>query len=303
MSILVDRNTRLLVQGITGSQGRFHTEQMLAYGTNIVGGVTPGKGGQEVCGVPVYDTVREAVQATGANASILYVPPKFAADSILEAIDAEIPLVVCITEGIPILDMARVKHYLAGSKTRLIGPNCPGLITPEACKVGILPGYIHKKGHVGVISRSGTLTYEAVHQLTQRGIGQSTALGIGGDPIRGTGFVDALRLFEDDPDTLAVVLIGEIGGSGEEEAADFIRDHMTKPVAAFISGQTAPPGKRMGHAGAIVSGGKGTAAGKIAALRAAGVEIAETPDRIGDALEAAIRRAGIYDCCLTCKPE
>lgn len=303
MSILVDRNTRLLVQGITGSQGRFHTEQMLAYGTNIVGGVTPGKGGQKVCGVPVYDTVREAVQATGANASILYVPPKFAADSILEAIDAEIPLVVCITEGIPILDMARVKHYLAGSKTRLIGPNCPGLITPEACKVGILPGYIHKKGHVGVISRSGTLTYEAVHQLTQRGIGQSTALGIGGDPIRGTGFVDALRLFEDDPDTLAVVLIGEIGGSGEEEAADFIRDHMTKPVAAFISGQTAPPGKRMGHAGAIVSGGKGTAAGKIAALRAAGVEIAETPDRIGDALEAAIRRAGVYERCLTCKPE
>lgn len=301
MSILVDKNTRLLVQGITGSQGRFHTEQMLAYGTNIVGGVTPGKGGQTLLGVPVFDTVREAVQATGANASILYVPPKFAADSILEAIDAEIPLVVCITEGIPVLDMARVKHYLAGSKTRLIGPNCPGLITPEACKVGILPGYIHKKGHVGVISRSGTLTYEAVHQLTQRGIGQSTALGIGGDPIRGTGFVDALRLFEDDPDTLAVVLIGEIGGSGEEEAADFIRDHMTKPVAAFISGQTAPPGKRMGHAGAIISGGKGTAAGKIAALRAAGVEIAETPDRIGDALEAAIRRAGLYDRCLTCK--
>ena len=301
MSILVDRNTRLLVQGITGSQGRFHTEQMLAYGTNIFGGVTPGKGGQTLLGVPVFDTVREAVQATGANASILYVPPKFAADSILEAIDAEIPLVVCITEGIPVLDMARVKHYLAGSKTRLIGPNCPGLITPEACKVGILPGYIHKKGHVGVISRSGTLTYEAVHQLTQRGIGQSTALGIGGDPIRGTGFVDALRLFEDDPDTLAVVMIGEIGGIGEEEAADFIRDHMTKPVAAFISGQTAPPGKRMGHAGAIISGGKGTAAGKIAALRAAGVEIAETPDRIGDALEAAIRRAGLYDRCLTCK--
>lgn len=303
MSILVDQNTRLLVQGITGSQGRFHTEQMLAYGTNIVGGVTPGKGGQTVLGVPVFDTVREAVRATGANASILYVPPKFAADSILEAIDAEIPLVVCITEGIPVLDMARVRHYLDGSKTRLIGPNCPGLITPGACKVGILPGYIHKKGHVGVISRSGTLTYEAVHQLTQRGIGQSTALGIGGDPIRGTGFVDTLRLFEDDPDTLAVVVIGEIGGSGEEEAADFIRCHMTKPVAAFISGQTAPPGKRMGHAGAIVSGGKGTAAGKIEALRAAGVEIAETPDRIGDALEAAIRRAGVYDRCLTCKTE
>ena len=296
MSILVNKDTRLLVQGITGGQGRFHTEQMLAYGTNIVG-VTPGKGGQSVLGVPVFDTVREAVEATGANASILYVPPRFAADSILEAIDAALPLVVCITEGIPVLDMARVKHYLEGSATRLIGPNCPGLITPGECKVGILPGYIHKPGHVGVISRSGTLTYEAVHQLTLRGIGQSTALGIGGDPIRGTGFVDALRLFEEDPDTAAVVMIGEIGGAGEEEAAEFIRTRMTKPVAAFISGQTAPKGKRMGHAGAIISGGKGTAAGKIAALRAAGVEVADTPDRIGEALEAAVRRAGVYDRC------
>ena len=297
MSILVNKDTRLLVQGITGGQGRFHTEQMLAYGTNIVGGVTPGKGGQTVLGVPVFDTVREAVEAPGANASILYVPPRFAADSILEAIDAALPLVVCITEGIPVLDMARVKHYLEGSATRLIGPNCPGLITPGECKVGILPGYIHKPGHVGVISRSGTLTYEAVHQLTLRGIGQSTALGIGGDPIRGTGFVDALRLFEEDPDTAAVVMIGEIGGAGEEEAAEFIRTRMTKPVAAFISGQTAPKGKRMGHAGAIISGGKGTAAGKIAALRAAGVEVADTPDRIGEALEAAVRRAGVYDRC------
>ena len=270
MSILVDQNTRLLVQGITGHQGKFHTEQMLAYGTNIVGGVTPGKGGQTIVDVPVFNTVREAKQATNANASIIYVPPKFAADSILEAIDA---------------------------KTRLIGPNCPGLISPGLCKVGILPGYIHKKGHVGVISRSGTLTYEAVKQLTSRGIGQSTALGIGGDPIRGTGFVDALRLFEEDPDTYAVVMIGEIGGDGEEEAAEYIKTRMTKPVAAFISGQTAPMGKRMGHAGAIISGGKGTAAGKIAALEEAGVLVAPTPDRIGEMLEAAICRAGIFDAC------
>ena len=295
MSILVDQNTRLLVQGITGHQGKFHTEQMLAYGTNIVGGVTPGKGGQTIVDVPVFNTVREAKQATNANASIIYVPPKFAADSILEAIDAELPLVVCITEGIPVLDMARVKHYLEGSKTRLIGPNCPGLISPGLCKVGILPGYIHKKGHVGVISRSGTLTYEAVKQLTSRGIGQSTALGIGGDPIRGTGFVDALRLFEEDPGTYAVVMIGEIGGDGEEEAAEYIKTRMTKPVAAFISGQTAPKGKRMGHAGAIISGGKGTAAGKIAALEEAGVLVAPTPDRIGEMLEAAICGAGIFD--------
>lgn len=298
MSILVNKNTRLIVQGITGGQGRFHTEQMLAYGTKVVAGVTPGKAGQEVLGVPVFDTVKQAKEATGANASIIYVPPKFAADSIFEAIDAELELVVCITEGIPVLDMARVKNYLVGKKTRLIGPNCPGLISPGECKVGILPGYIHKKGHVGVISRSGTLTYEAVGQLTARGIGQSTAVGIGGDPIRGTGFIDALRLFNDDPETYAIVMIGEIGGSGEEEAAEWIRANMKKPVAAFISGQTAPKGKRMGHAGAIISGGKGTAAGKIAALRAVGVKVADTPDRIGEMLVEAVKEAGIYEKCL-----
>ena len=295
MSILINENTRLIVQGITGKQGAFHTEQMLAYGTKIVGGVTPGKAGQTILGVPVFDTVKEAKEATGANASIIYVPPKFAADSIFEAIDAEMPLVVCITEGIPVLDMARVKNYLVGKKTVLVGPNCPGLISPGKCKAGILPGYIHTPGHVGVISRSGTLTYEAVNQLTMRGIGQSTAIGIGGDPIRGLGFVDVLQMFEDDPDTYAIVMIGEIGGSGEEEAAEFIKTHMTKPVAAFISGQTAPKGKRMGHAGAIISGGKGTAAGKIAALTEAGVIVAPTPDVIGEALVTAAKNAGVYE--------
>ena len=299
MSILIDENTRLIVQGITGKQGTFHTEQMLAYGTKVVGGVTPGKSGQTVLGVPVFDTVKEAKEATGANASIIYVPPKFAADSIFEAIDAEMPLVVCITEGIPVLDMARVKNYLVGKKTVLVGPNCPGLISPGKCKAGILPGYIHTPGHVGVISRSGTLTYEAVNQLTQRGIGQSTAIGIGGDPIRGLGFVDVLRMFEEDPDTYAIVMIGEIGGSGEEEAAEFIKNHMTKPVAAFISGQTAPKGKRMGHAGAIISGGKGTAAGKIAALTEAGVIVAPTPDVIGEALVTAAKNAGVYEKLIT----
>ena len=297
MSILIGRGTRLLVQGITGRQGLFHTEQMLRYGTNVVAGVTPGKGGQTALGVPVFDTVREAAEETGANCAILYVPPRFAADSILEDADAGIPLAVCITEGIPVLDMARVKQYLAGKRTLLLGPNCPGLITPGACKVGILPGDICRKGRVGVISRSGTLTYEAVNQLTQLGLGQSTALGIGGDPIRGLGFTDALRLFEQDEDTLAVVLIGEIGGSGEEEAARYIRAEMTKPVAAFISGRTAPPGRRMGHAGAIVEGGAGTAEGKIAALRVAGVTIAETPDRIGEALAEAAERAGVLEAC------
>jgi succinyl-CoA synthetase alpha subunit len=299
MSILINENTRLIVQGITGKQGAFHTEQMLAYGTKIVGGVTPGKAGQTILGVPVFDTVKEAKEATGANASIIYVPPKFAADSIFEAIDAEIPLVVCITEGIPVLDMARVKNYLVGKKTVLVGPNCPGLISPGKCKAGILPGYIHTPGHVGVISRSGTLTYEAVNQLTMRGIGQSTAIGIGGDPIRGLGFVDVLQMFEEDPDTYAIVMIGEIGGSGEEEAAEFIKTKMTKPVAAFISGQTAPKGKRMGHAGAIISGGKGTAAGKIAALTEAGVIVAPTPDVIGEALVTAAKNAGVYEKLIT----
>ena len=274
MSILVDQNTRLLVQGITGHQGKFHTEQMLAYGTNIVGGVTPGKGGQTFVDVPVFNTVREAKQATNANASIIYVPPKFAADSILEAIDAELPLVVCITEGIPVLDMARVKHYLEGSKTRLIGPNCPGLISPGLCKVGILPGYIHKKGHVGVISRSGTLTYEAVHQLTAAGLGQSSCVGIGGDPIHGLSFVDLLKLYGDDPETEAVCLIGEIGGDAEERAAEYIRSsRYPKPVFGFIAGLTAPPGKRMGHAGAIISGTSGRGEDKIAAFEEAGVTV------------------------------
>ena len=292
MSIYVNKDTRVIVQGITGKQGAFHTEKMLEYGTAIVGGVTPGKAGQRLLGVPVFNTVCDAVKETGANASVIYVPPKFAADSILEAIDAGIEIIVCITEGIPVLDMARVRHYLDGSNSRLIGPNCPGIITPDECKIGIMPGYIHRKGHVGVISRSGTLTYEAVKQLSDRKIGQSTVVGIGGDPIRGTGFVDCLKAFEADPDTLAVVMNGEIGGSGEEEAAEFIKT-MTKPVAAFIGGQSAPPGKRMGHAGAIISGGKGTASGKISALRAAGVEVAMTPDMIGEALVRAVTARGI----------
>ena len=293
MSIFVNKDTKVIVQGITGKQGAFHTQQMLEYGTKIVGGVTPGKGGQELYGVPVFDTVREAVEKTGANASVIYVPPKFATDSILEAVDAGISLVVCITEGIPIMDMAMVKHYIEGTGTRLIGPNCPGIITPDECKIGIMPGYIHKKGQVGIISRSGTLTYEAVKQLSDRGIGQSTVVGIGGDPIRGTSFLDALMAFEADPDTYAVVMNGEIGGSGEEEAANYIANCMTKPVAAFIGGQSAPAGKRMGHAGAIVSGGKGTASGKIAALQEAGVVVAMTPDKIGEALVTAVQKKGL----------
>lgn len=299
MSIWVDGNTRVIVQGITGKQGAFHTEQMLSYGTKIAAGVTPGKGGQTLLGVPVFQTVAEAKKATEANASVIYVPPRFAADAILEAADAGIELVVCITEGIPILDMERVKRYLAGTNTRLIGPNCPGIITPGECKIGIMPGYIHRKGHVGIISRSGTLTYEAVKQLSDRGIGQSTVVGIGGDPIRGTGFVDALEAFEADADTYAVVMNGEIGGSDEEEAAEYIKRKMTKPVAAFIGGQSAPAGKRMGHAGAIISGGKGTAAGKIEALRAAGVEVALTPDRIGDALVKSLSERGLLEKCRT----
>lgn len=301
MSILVNKDTRLLIQGITGSQGKFHGEQMQKYGTKLVGGVTPGKGGQTVLGVPVFDTVKEAVRETGANASVIYVPPMLAGDSILEAVDAGLELVVCITEGIPVLDMMRIKNYISqnNKKTRLIGPNCPGLITPEECKVGILPGYICKKGHIGVISRSGTLTYEAVKQLSDRHLGQSTAVGIGGDPIRGTGFIELLELFENDPETYGVVLIGEIGGTGEEEAAEWVKQHFHKPLACFISGQSAPKGKRMGHAGAIISGGKGTASSKIEALEQCGALVAPTPDRIGEMMETALKNAGIFEKCLT----
>src|ERR1700704_4578895 len=271
MSVLVDKNTRLVVQGITGSAGAFHTRQCMEYGTNVVAGVTPGKGGQKFDDkVPVFDTVWEARRETSCNASMIFVPAPAAADSILEAVDAGVELVVCITEGIPVMDMMRVKAQMAGSKSRLIGPNCPGIITPGACKIGIMPGYIHKPGQVGVISRSGTLTYEAVWQLTSRGYGQSTCIGIGGDPINGTSHLDAVQLFSEDPDTVALILIGEIGGSAEEEAAAWIKDNYKKPVAAFIAGATAPPGRRMGHAGAIVSGGKGTAANKIEALREGG---------------------------------
>ena len=283
MSILVDKNTRLLVQGITGREGAFHTEQMIEYGTNVVAGVTPGKGGGWAVGnVPVFDTVHEAVSATGANTSIIYVPASFAPDAILEAAEAGVDLIVCITEGIPALDMLQVRSYLDRSSARLIGPNCPGLITPGEAKVGIMPGHIHTRGPVGVVSRSGTLTYEVVYALTLRGIGQSTAVGIGGDPINGTSFVDVLQLFENDPETQQVVMIGEIGGADEEKAAAYIASQMTKPVTAFIAGQTAPPGKRMGHAGAIISGGTGTAAEKIAALTAAGVGVASHPGEIAE---------------------
>jgi succinyl-CoA synthetase alpha subunit len=282
MSILVNNETRLAVQGITGREGAFHAEQMIAYGTKVVAGVTPGKGGGWAVGhVPIFDTVREAVEATGANTSIIYVPAPFAADAMLEATDANIALIVCITEGIPTLDMVRVRAYLDG-KARLIGPNCPGAITPSEAKVGIMPGHIHTRGPVGIVSRSGTLTYEVVHALSMRGIGQSTAVGIGGDPIIGTTFVDVLEMFENDPETQQVVMIGEIGGTDEEKAAEFIASQMTKPVTAFIAGQTAPPGKRMGHAGAIISGGKGTAADKIAALENAGVRVAHHPGEIAE---------------------
>lgn len=283
MSILVSKDTRLVVQGITGREGAFHTEQMIAYGTNVVAGVTPGKGGGWAVGnVPIFDTVAEAVNATGADASIIYVPARFAPDAILEAADAGVELIVCITEGIPALDMLKVGSYLDRCSARLIGPNCPGVITPGEAKVGIMPGHIHTHGNVGLVSRSGTLTYEVVHALTLRGIGQSTAVGIGGDPINGTNFVDVLQMFESDPETRQVVMIGEIGGTDEEKAAEFIASQMTKPVTAFIAGQTAPPGKRMGHAGAIISGGKGTAADKIAALSAAGVRVARHPGEIAE---------------------
>ncbi|MBR2984896.1 MAG: succinate--CoA ligase subunit alpha [Clostridia bacterium] len=301
MSVLIDKNTKVLVQGITGGAGKFHAEQMIKYGTQIVGGVTPGKGGEEVLGVPVFDTVREANEATGATASVIYVPAAFAADGICEAIDTELDLVVCITEGIPALDMLRVKRYLRGKKTRLIGPNCPGLISPGKCKIGILPAAIHHEGHVGVVSRSGTLTYEAVNQLSQYKMGQSTAIGIGGDSLRGTGFIDALKLFNDDPDTYAIVMIGEIGGSGEEEAAEWIKENCKKPIVSFISGSTAPKGKRMGHAGAIISGGKGTAAGKKEALRSVGVAVAETPDLIGITMKNLLTEKGLYEKCVTIK--
>jgi succinyl-CoA synthetase alpha subunit len=308
MSILVNKNTRVITQGITGATGLFHTKGGLEYGTQMVGGVTPGKGGTTiditlengtVKSLPVFNTVLEAKIATDANASVIYVPPPFAADAIMEAVDAQLDLVICITEGIPVLDMVKVSRYMEGKKTVLIGPNCPGVITPGECKIGIMPGYIHLPGHVGVVSRSGTLTYEAVHQLTSRGIGQSSAVGIGGDPVKGSEFIDILKLFNEDPQTYAVIMIGEIGGTAEEEAAEWVAANMKKPVVGFIGGKTAPPGRRMGHAGAIVSGGKGTAAEKVETLERCGIRVAPTPSEMGATLVAVLTEQGLLEQCKT----
>ncbi|HEY0828207.1 MAG TPA: succinate--CoA ligase subunit alpha [Bacilli bacterium] len=308
MSILVNKHTKVITQGITGATGLFHTKGGLEYGTQMVGGVTPGKGGTNVditldngtiVQLPVFNTVSEAIAQTGANASVIYVPPAFAADAIMEAVDADLDLVICITEGIPVLDMVKVQRYMDGKRTVLIGPNCPGVITPGECKIGIMPGYIHVAGHVGVVSRSGTLTYEAVHQLSTRNIGQSSAVGIGGDPVKGAEFIDILKMFNEDPETYAVIMIGEIGGTAEEEAAVWIKQNMTKPVVGFIGGKTAPPGKRMGHAGAIISGGKGTAAEKISVLEANGIRVAATPSEMGATLVEVLEQKGILNKCLT----
>ena len=300
MGIFVGKDSKVVVQGITGKQATFHTQIMKDYGTNVVAGVTPGRAGEEVLGIPVFNTVSDAVEATDANVSVIYVPARFAADSVIEAADAGVDLVVCITEHIPVMDMIRVRRYLKDKKTKLIGPNCPGILTVDECRLGLLPTYIHKKGHVGVISRSGTLTYEVTYQLTMAGIGQTTCIGIGGDPVKGMDFIEVLKAFNEDEDTLAVMMIGEIGGTAEEEAAEWIKENMKKPVVGFISGQQAPPGKRMGHAGAIISGGKGTAKDKIKALNAAGIEVADTVASMGQLAVKVLKEHGIYDKCHTC---